>query len=59
MYHGLDMKAAHTGLHITEEDWNAGVKDLRATLDKFKVPDKERGEVMNAISAQKKDIVGL
>src|ERR1700751_2466098 len=34
-YTGQDMKTAHTGLGITEEDWNASVKDLVATLDKF------------------------
>lgn len=57
-YHGRDMKTAHAGLGITEEDWNATVKDLTATLDKFKVPDKERGEVLGAVSQLKSDIVG-
>ncbi|HXZ80556.1 MAG TPA: group 1 truncated hemoglobin [Terriglobales bacterium] len=58
MYHGQDMKTAHTGLHITEEDWQAGVKDLNATLDKFKFPDRERSEVLSAIRGLKSDIVG-
>lgn len=57
-YIGQDMKTAHTGLGITEDDWNASVKDLTATLDKFKVPEKERGEVLAAISSLKGDIVG-
>jgi hemoglobin len=57
-YHGQDMKTAHTGLGITEDDWNASVKDLVATLDKFKVPEKEKGEVLGAISGLKGDIVG-
>ena len=57
-YHGRDMKTAHTGLGITEDDWQASVKDLNATLDKFKVPEKERGEVLGAISGLKGDIVG-
>src|SRR5262249_30257713 len=35
-YTGRDMKTAHTGLNITESDWNATVKHLTATLDKFK-----------------------
>jgi len=57
-YLGRDMKTAHTGLGITEEDWTASVKDLTATLDKFKVPDKEKGEVLAAVSGLKADIVG-
>ena len=57
-YTGQDMKTAHTGLGITEDDWNASVKDLVATLDKFQVPEKEKGEVLGAISGLKGDIVG-
>ena len=57
-YHGRDMKTAHAGLGITEDDWTATVKDLTATLDKFNVPEKEKGEVLAAISGLKGDIVG-
>ena len=57
-YTGQDMKTAHTGLGITEDDWNVSVKHLVETLDKFKVPEKERGEVLGAISSLKGDIVG-
>jgi len=57
-YIGQDMKTAHTGLGITDDDWNIAVKDLVATLDKFKVPEKEKGEVLGAISGLKGDIVG-
>ena len=58
MYLGRDMKTSHTGLHITEEDWQATVKDLNATFDKFKVPDRERNDVLTAVSGLKGDIVG-
>ena len=58
LYLGRDMKTAHTGLNITESDWNVSVKALVATLDKFKVPEKEKGEVLAAISGLKGDIVG-
>lgn len=57
-YTGQDMKTAHTGLNITEADWNASVKHLIATLDKFKVPGKEKSEVLQAIGGLKGDIVG-
>jgi hemoglobin len=58
LYLGRDMKTVHTGLKITEKDWDSSVKHLTATLDKFKVPSKEKGEVLGAISGLKKDIVG-
>jgi hemoglobin len=57
LYLGRDMKTAHTGLGITEADWKEGVDDLVATLNKFKVPDKEKNEVLGAVSSLKKDIV--
>jgi|SRR5581483_10478463 len=59
IYTGRDMKTAHAGSHISEADWNAGIKDLSATLDKFKVPDRERTDVMNALAPLKSDIVSV
>jgi len=58
IYTGQDMKTAHTGLHITEADWNVSAAHLTETLNKFKVPQKEQTEVMTAISSLKGDIVG-
>jgi hemoglobin len=57
LYTGRDMRTSHAGLGITESDWNASVVDLTATLDKFKVPAKEKQEVLAAVSSLKKDIV--
>ncbi len=57
VYIGRDMKTSHAGLAITEADWSATVGHLVATLDKFKVPEKEKNEVLGAISSLKKDIV--
>jgi hemoglobin len=56
-YTGKDMKTAHAGMGITDADFNALVEDLVATLDKFKVPDKEKGELLSALGPMKKDIV--
>jgi len=58
IYTGQDMKTAHTGLHITDTDWNASAAHLTETLNKFKVPQKEQGEVMAAIGSLKSQIVG-
>lgn len=59
IYTGRDMKTVHTGLNITESDWQVSVKLLTATLDKFKVPQKEKDDVFAAVSGLKPDIVGI
>ena len=57
IYMGRDMKTSHQGMGITDADWDAAVKDLVATLDHFKVPEKEKNEVLGAVSSFKNDIV--
>jgi len=57
VYIGRDMKSAHQGMGISEADWNTAAGHLVATLDKFKVPEKEKAEVVAAISSLKNDIV--
>lgn len=57
IYIGREMKAAHKGLGITEDDWNIAVKHLIATLTKFKVPENLQKEVATAVSGLKADIV--
>ncbi|MCL4524616.1 MAG: group 1 truncated hemoglobin [Acidobacteria bacterium] len=57
VYIGRSMKVAHAGLGITNADWDVAVKHLVATLDKFKVPQKEKDEVLAAVSTLKADIV--
>jgi hemoglobin len=57
IYTGRTMKASHAGLGITDNEWQATVKHLTATLDKFKVPDKEKGELLAIASSLKPDIV--
>ena len=58
IYTGQDMKTAHAGLHITDAEWNISAAHLTETLNKFKVPQKEQGEVMAAITGLKSQIVG-
>lgn len=57
VYTGRDMKTTHAGLGITEADWDAAAKHLTASLDKFKVPEKEKGEILAFVTTLKKDIV--
>jgi len=56
-YIGRSMKASHQGLGITEADWDSAVVDLKATLAKFQVPEKEQKEVLTLVSSLKGDIV--
>ncbi len=51
------MKTAHAGMGVASKDFNALVDDLSKTLDKFKVPKKEKGELLGALAPLKKDIV--
>ncbi len=57
-YTGKDMKTAHTGMKITEDHFNALVEVLVQSLDKFKVPEKEKNELLGALGGMKGDIVG-
>lgn len=57
IYIGRDMKTTHKGLGITEADWDSAAKHLTASLDKFKVPEKEKGEILAFVTSLKKDIV--
>ncbi len=57
VYTGREMKTSHAGLGITNAEWDAAAKHLVASLDKFKVPEKEKGEILAFVTSLKKDIV--
>jgi hemoglobin len=57
VYTGRTMKDSHVGLNITEADWDAAAKHLVATLDKFKVPEPEKNELLAFVNTLKADIV--
>lgn len=56
-YVGRELKGSHTGMKITEADWSAFRKHLDLTLDKFKLPERERREVLSFFESTKKDIL--
>jgi hemoglobin len=56
-YTGRDMKTAHAGMDLVEEEWNALVEDLVGALDKFKVPEAEKGEILAALGPLKGEMV--
>jgi len=57
-YTGRDMKSAHAGMGVTNADFDALVGDLVKSLDKFKVPDKEKGELLGILGPMRPSIVG-
>jgi hemoglobin len=57
-YLGKDMKTVHKGMNITEAEWNSTIEDLVKALDKHKVGATEKNELLGALGAMKKDIVG-
>ncbi len=56
-YLGRDMRTAHAGMGITKNDYAAFTRNLTATLDKFKVPEPERGQVMAFVASLEPEIV--
>ncbi len=56
-YRGRDMATTHRGMRISESDWMIFLNHVNATLDKFAVPARERGEALAFMENIKKDIV--
>ena len=56
-YTGQDMKTLHHGMGISNAHFEALVEDLVVTLDKFKVPAKEKNELLAVLGPMRKDIV--
>ena len=57
IYTGRTMKDSHVGLNISEADWDAAAKHLVATLDKFKVAEPEKKDLLAFVTTLKADIV--
>jgi hemoglobin len=56
-YIGRDMKTSHQGMRISEADWSVFLGHLDATVEAFKVPQAERGELVALVQSTKKDMV--
>lgn len=57
-YLGRDMKTTHKGMNISDPEWGATVAALVKALDKNKVPEREKGELLGLLGPMKGDIVG-
>ena len=56
-YTGRDMKTTHANLQILEGEWQAFLELLKQSLDKFRVPLREQGEIFAIVESTKADIV--
>ena len=56
-YTGRNMPDSHADLHLGEKEWQAMMGDFDQSLDRFKVPAAERGELVAIIASTKADIV--
>lgn len=56
-YTGRDMPTSHAGMDLVDDEFTALVENLAGALDKFKVPDQEKGELLGALGPLKPQIV--
>jgi len=56
-YTGRAMKESHEKLNISQAEWDAMVVDFKATLNRFKVPQREQQELITIVGSTKNDIV--
>jgi hemoglobin len=56
-YTGRTMKDSHQHLNIAQAEWEAMTADFKATLDTFRVPQREQEELIAIVASTRNDIV--
>jgi hemoglobin len=56
-YTGKDLKESHRDMRITQDEFDATVADLKASLDKFNVGAREQEELLAIVRSKAGDIV--
>ena len=51
------MKQVHTGMRISNAEFDASIGDLKATLDKFAIPTAEQKELLAIIESTRSQVV--
>jgi hemoglobin len=57
IYAGRNMKESLAHLNINEREWEAILADLRASLYRYNVPDREQQEIIDLVNSVNGDIV--
>jgi hemoglobin len=56
-YEGKNIESTHAHMHITNPEFDAAIGDLKASLDKLKVPNKEQKELLAIVESTRPQIV--
>ena len=56
-YDGQEIKASHAGMHISNPEFDATIGDLKASLDKLQIPNKEQKELLAIVESTRPQIV--
>ena len=56
-YDGKEIKSAHAGMHIGNPEFDAALGDLKASLDRLQIPNKEQKELLSIIESTRPQIV--
>ena len=56
-YTGKELGEAHADLHITSEEFDEVGAEIAGALDHFKVPEREKQELLAAIVSKKTEVV--
>ena len=57
-YRGRNMADAHDGMMIRDDEFDALVDDLVRALDKHRVPEREKGELLGLLGRMRNAITG-
>ena len=58
VYKGRDMASAHEGMFIRDDEFDALVEDIARSLDKNKVPARDKSELLTKLTQMRGAIVG-
>jgi hemoglobin len=56
-YTGRQIEAAHANMHISNPEFDAAIGDLKASLDRLKIPNLEQKELLAIVESTRPEIV--
>jgi hemoglobin len=56
-YSGKEMKSAHDGMRISNPEFDAAIGDLKASLDRLQIPNKEQKELLAIVESTRSQVV--
>ena len=56
-YDGKELKSTHAGMRIGNPEFDAVLGDLKASLDRLKIPNKEQKELLSVVESTRPQVV--